>query len=150
VAPPNVAFLLKLQPETKAFLRQRAWLHEGEINDLASLWMPMDLAAGTDLASPDLLDQSLRNHLQERKNVLLDHVQERILARHPTGEEAELLDLNPDEPVLETLLTVMDVTGTPVVVLSAVRLGDDDSMQDSFRVTDGFRSNVSIESMPES
>lgn len=28
------------------------------------LWLPLELAAGTDLASPDLLSETMRQHLQ--------------------------------------------------------------------------------------
>ena len=45
-------------------------------------------ASGTDLASPELLGESIRHHLQARKKLRLDHAVERISARKPTGEEA--------------------------------------------------------------
>jgi DNA-binding GntR family transcriptional regulator len=50
---------------------------------------------GPSLASPDLLDESIRHHLQARKKIRFDHAVERISARQPTGEEAGLLRSRP-------------------------------------------------------
>ena len=64
VAPPHVAALLGLETGAKAFLRQRVLSEDGEPVELASAWLPLELAAGTDLASPNLIDESIRHHLQ--------------------------------------------------------------------------------------
>ena len=55
LAPPHVAALLGLKPGARAFVRQRLLSQDGEPVELASAWLPLELAAGTDLASPDLL-----------------------------------------------------------------------------------------------
>ena len=98
VATPQVAALLGLEAGAKAFLRQRILSEEGEPVELASAWLPLELAAGTDLASPNLLDESIRHHLQAKKRVRFDHAVERISARRPNGEEAALLHVAPDTP----------------------------------------------------
>ena len=58
LAPPHVVALLGLKPGARAFVRQRLLTDEGEPVELASAWLPLDLAAGTDLASPDVLSES--------------------------------------------------------------------------------------------
>ena len=73
--------LLGLEPGTKAFLRQLLLGEDGGPVELASMWLPMELASGTGLASPELLDESIRHHLQVRKKVRFDHAVERISAR---------------------------------------------------------------------
>ena len=51
-----MAALLGLEAGAKAFLRQRLLSEETATPaELASIWLPLELAAGTDLASPDLL-----------------------------------------------------------------------------------------------
>src|SRR5580658_10606822 len=55
LAPPHVVALLGLEPGARAFVRQRLLTEDGEPAELASAWLPLGLAAGTDLASPDLL-----------------------------------------------------------------------------------------------
>ena len=67
VATPQVAELLGLKAGAKAFLRQRILSEDREPVELASAWLPLELAAGTDLASPNLLDESIRHHLQAKK-----------------------------------------------------------------------------------
>src|SRR5579859_7509872 len=88
LAPPHVIALLGLEAGARAFVRQRLLTDEGEPVELASAWLPLELAAGTDLTSPDLLSESIRYQLQTRKKIRLDHAVEQITARHPSGEEA--------------------------------------------------------------
>jgi DNA-binding GntR family transcriptional regulator len=134
-APPLVASLLKLDKGTKAFLRQRLLSHDGQPVELASVWLPMDLVAGTDLASPDLLSESLRTHLQSRKRVRFDHATERITSRHPTGEECELLQIASDAPVLGVTVAVYDATRTPLEVVDLVLPGGRHELRDAYPFT---------------
>ncbi len=135
VAPPHVTALLGLEPGVKAFVRQRLLSHEGERVELASAWLPLELAAGTDLASPDLLDESMRHHLQAKKRVRFDHAVERISARHPTGEEAGLLQVGADAPVLSVIVTVYDATGRPLQVTDLVLPGERHELHDAYPFT---------------
>ena len=133
LAPAYVTTLLGLEPGAKAFLRQRLLSDDdGEPVELASLWLPLELAAGTDLASPDLLGESIRHHLQARKKVRLDHAVERISARKPTGEEAGLLNLAQDTPVLNVIVTAYDATARPVQVVDLVLPGDRHEIHDAY------------------
>ena len=127
--------LLGLEPGAKAFLRQRVLSHDGEPVELASVWLPLDLAAGTDLASPDLLNESIRHHLRTRKRVRFDHAVERITARHPTGEESTLLQLSGDAPVLGVIVAVYDATKTPLQVVDLVLPGERHELHDAYPFT---------------
>ena len=132
VAPPHVAALLSLETGAKAFLRQRVLSEDGEPVELASAWLPLELAAGTDLASPNLIDESIRHHLQVRKRVRFDHAVERISARQPTGEEAALLHVSPDMPVLNVIVTVYDAAVQPLQVMDLVLPGDRHEIHDAY------------------
>jgi GntR family transcriptional regulator len=132
LAPPHVTALLGLEPGARAFLRQRLLSDEGEPVELASTWLPLELAAGTDLASPDLLGESIRHHLQVRKKIRLDHAVEQITARHPAGEEADLLAITPDTPVLNVIVTAYDATGRPVQVSDLVLPGQRHEIRDAY------------------
>jgi DNA-binding GntR family transcriptional regulator len=83
LAPPHVTALLGLQAGARAFVRQRLLTEDGEPVELASAWLPLELAAGTDLASPDLLNESIRQHLQTRRKIRFDHAVEQITAPAP-------------------------------------------------------------------
>jgi DNA-binding GntR family transcriptional regulator len=131
-APPKVRALLGLDKGAKAFLRQRLLSSDGEPVELASLWLPLELAAGTDLASPDLLNDSIRQHLLARKRVRFDHAVERITSRHPTGEEASLLGVAADAPVLAVTVAVYDATRTPLQVVDLVLPGERHELRDAY------------------
>jgi GntR family transcriptional regulator len=135
LAPPHVTALLGLKPGARAFVRQRLLTDEGEPVELASSWLPLELAAGTDLASPDLLNESIRHHLQARKKIRLDHAVEQITARHPEGEEAALLRVAPDAPVLSVIVTAYDAASRPIQVSDLVLPGQRHELRDAYPFT---------------
>jgi DNA-binding GntR family transcriptional regulator len=135
LAPRYVTELLGMKAGAKVFLRQRLLRDQDGPVQLASVWLPMELAAGTSLASPDLLDESIRHHLQVRKKIRLDHAVERISARHPTAEEAELLGVGQDSPVLGVIVTAYDATARPVQVTDIVLPGDRHEIHDAYPFT---------------
>jgi GntR family transcriptional regulator len=132
LAPPHVAALLGLETGAKAFLRQRIISEDGEPVELASAWLPLELASGTDLAAPNLLNESIRHHLQTRKRIRFDHAVERISARRPTGEEAALLQVSPDMPVLNVIVTAYDPATQPLQVIDLVLPGDRHEIHDAY------------------
>jgi DNA-binding GntR family transcriptional regulator len=133
LAPAHVMTLLGLEPGAKAFLRQRLLSEDdGTPVELASIWLPLETAAGTDLASPELLGESIRQHLQSRKKLRLDHAVERISARKPAGEEAALLGVEADAPVLSVIVTAYDATSKPVQVTDIVLPGDRHEIHDAY------------------
>lgn len=135
LAPGYVTRLLGLEPGAKAFLRQRL-LGDGDGPvELASVWLPLELASGTSLASPDLLDESIRHHLQARKKIRFDHAVERISARQPTGEEAGLLQVAPGSPVLNVIVTAYDPAARPLQVTDIVLPGDRHEIHDAYPFT---------------
>ena len=135
LAPGYVTRLFGLEPGTKAFLRQLLLDENGGPVELASMWLPMELASGTSLTSPELLDESIRHHLQARKKVRFDHAVERISARQPTGEEAALLQVASDSPVLNVIVTVYDATAQPLQVIDIVLPGDRHEIHDAYPFT---------------
>lgn len=125
LAPAHVTTLLGLATGAKAFLRQRLLSEaDGSPAELTSAWLPLEIAAGTDLASPELLGESIRHHLASRRKLRLDHAAERISARRPAAEEAELLGIAADAPVLSVIVTAYDATARPVLVADIVLRGD--------------------------
>jgi DNA-binding GntR family transcriptional regulator len=133
LAPAYVSTLLGLDPGAKAFLRQRLLSEDdGTPLELASIWLPLDVASGTDLASPELLGESIRHHLASRKKLRLDHAVERISARKPAGEEAALLGVAADAPVLNVIVTAYDATSKPVQVTDLVLPGDRHEIHDAY------------------
>ncbi len=99
------------------------------------MWLSIELASGTGLASPELLGESIRHHLQARKKIRFDHAVERISARQPTGEEATLLQGATGSPVLNVIVTVYDATARPLQVVDIVLPGDRHEIHDAYPFT---------------
>ena len=58
-----------------------------------------------------------------------------ISARQPTGEEAALLHVSPDMPVLNVIVTVYDAAVQPLQVMDLVLPGDRHEIHDAYPFT---------------
>ncbi|HEU5025115.1 MAG TPA: GntR family transcriptional regulator [Spirillospora sp.] len=131
-APNRIASLLGLGSSGKTFLRRRLLTAEGEPSELLSLWLPLDLAEGTDLTSAEPLKQGVRQHLESRKGVSFDHVIEHIVARMPTSQEAKALAMAKGTPVLVVYATARDAAGRPLMVIDTVLPADRHELEDAY------------------
>ncbi|MFA1548805.1 GntR family transcriptional regulator [Actinomadura chokoriensis] len=131
-APNRVRSLLDLGSSGKGFLRRRLLTADGTPSELLSLWLPLDLAEGTNLTSAEPLQQGVRQHLESRKGVKFDHVIEHIVARMPTGEEAAALSMRAGTPVLVVYATARDAAGRPLLVVDTVLPADLHELEDAY------------------
>ena len=120
MATNRAASALELDADTPVIARRR--LVEAEIGpvELSSLYVPVELSAGTAIGESELLPDGVLKHLADRKNVTFDHVTERISARLPSAEETELLKIDERDSVLTMLVTVYDRDGRPQLAVDAV------------------------------
>lgn len=135
VAPTRVSVLLELPAGTKAFLRQYLLSGEDGPTELISAWFPLDLAAGTKLASPEPLDEGIRRHLYGRKRLRLDYAVERTCSRAATLEEAGVLQMPVGAPVLNLVVTGHDAEGKARQLVDAVLPGDRHELRDVYPLT---------------
>ncbi|MFC4054604.1 GntR family transcriptional regulator [Actinomadura syzygii] len=131
-APNRVRSLLGIGSSGKAFLRRRLLTADGAPSELLSLWLPLDLAESTNLTSAEPLKQGVRQHLESRKGVKFDHVVEHIVARMPTGEEADALSMRTGTPVLVVYATARDAAGRPLMVVDTVLPADLHELEDAY------------------
>jgi GntR family transcriptional regulator len=132
--PPRVASFLGVPKRTKVLVRRLLVEEEGEPVELSSSYFPVGLAEGTDLADSTPLAEGLRAHLEARKKVRFDHVTERVSARMPSGEEADLLALPKGEPVLSVLVVACDVSGQALQVTDVLLSADRQELEDTYRL----------------
>ncbi|MBB2908763.1 DNA-binding GntR family transcriptional regulator [Streptosporangium becharense] len=105
-APAHVAAALAL-PEGTPVVMRRVLLSDGtDPCELITFWCPIELAEGTDLGKAVPLSAGIRQHMQAVKGLRLDHVTERLAARHPSREERELLGLETTAAVLGVVARV--------------------------------------------
>jgi DNA-binding GntR family transcriptional regulator len=133
--PAPVANLIGTDDDT-AVLRQWVSLYEGRPSELVSCWFPTAIADGTDLGKPDPLAGGIRQHLQAIKHARIDHIVERLSARLPESNEAELLQIPPASPILEVVAMVRDASDVLLLVVAVLLPGDLHELEDSYSVTD--------------
>ncbi|MFI5935949.1 GntR family transcriptional regulator [Actinoplanes sp. NPDC051494] len=132
MAPNRAASALELNAETPVIARRRLVMAEIGPVELNSLYLPVELAAGTDLHKPEPMTDGVLQHLTDRKGLEFDHATERISARLPTAEEADLLAIGKDDAVLTLLVTVFDPAGRPQLAVDAVIPANRQEIEASF------------------
>jgi DNA-binding GntR family transcriptional regulator len=127
-APAFVAKLLDV-PEGSPVVRRRVLFRNAERPvDLVTLWGREGL--GLDVAEP--LTIGVRQHLHAVKGLQLQHVSERLSARHPAPEEAKLLELRRTAPVLGVLASIFNGGGHPVLIVDLVLPGELHELEDAY------------------
>lgn len=112
--PPDVVPLLGLEPGDAVVIRDRAMgdLETGRVVQLATSYLPADLAAGTVLAAADTGPGGIYDRMEEDLGWGPLDWEGVITARAATADEARLLELAPGVPVLCVTRTTI-ATGGP-------------------------------------
>ncbi|SED75996.1 GntR family transcriptional regulator [Streptomyces sp. 2231.1] len=132
--PPRVASLLGVPKQARVLARRLLVEQDGEPVELSSSYFPAGLAEGTELSASSPLREGQRAHLEARKKVRFDHVTERVSARMPSREEAELLAMPQGEPVLSVLVVACDVAGQALQVTDVLLPADRQELEDTYRL----------------
>ncbi|MEZ0108584.1 GntR family transcriptional regulator [Catenulispora sp. EB89] len=133
IAPDTVAALLNLKKHEAVLRRRRLVVRDDEPDELITSYYPLDLAHGTRLGSEDALIEGPRRLVEARNKIRYDHVTERIAARLPSAEEAELLALpSKRTPVLALTVTAFEASGRPIQLAELVLPGDRHELEDTY------------------
>ncbi|MBC9729787.1 GntR family transcriptional regulator [Streptomyces sp. TRM68367] len=132
--PARVASALGLPKRAKILMRRFLVEEDGEPIELVSSYFPAGLVEGTELESAKALTDGTRAHLEARKKVRFDHVTERVSARLPERDEAELLDLPEGVPVLSVLVVACDASGQALQVSDVLIPADRQEVEDTYRL----------------
>jgi GntR family transcriptional regulator len=131
LATPRLADLLGV-PEGSSVVRRR-WLGmDGEPVELLTTYIGGDLASGTGLDASAPLSGGVRQVLETRARVKVDHISERISARTPDADEAKVLVISRREPVLIVSAVAHAADGRPLVLVDAVLPGDRHELEDVY------------------
>ena len=132
-APPRAASVLQLAPGTMVVARRRLVVSPGVGPvELSTAFVPKELATGTEIVMPRPLSTGLLRHLADRKGVEVGRATERISARLPSPEEANLLEISRRDCLLTVLLGVTDRVGQPVVAVDVVMPSLRHELEDEF------------------
>lgn len=115
--PYDVAHLLGVEAGAEVLIRDRIMgePETGVARQLATSYLPADLAHGTVLAEADTGPGGIYDRLEEMGHGPLQW-SEAITARMPTPAEVDLLDLAPGVPVLRILRLASSADGRPLEV----------------------------------
>ncbi|MGW0061841.1 GntR family transcriptional regulator [Streptosporangium sandarakinum] len=131
-APASVAALLALPEGAPVMMRRLLLSNAGRPCELVTFWCPIELAEGTDLGRPEPLSVGVRQHVQAVKSIKLDHVIERLAARHPLPEETQALKVNKTAAMLSVLSRIFDSSGRPVLVIETALPGTLHELEDAY------------------
>ncbi|GAA3759064.1 GntR family transcriptional regulator [Salinactinospora qingdaonensis] len=131
-APAGIAEALKLPENSPAIMRQRLVVDDDSPSELVTLWFPLDVATGTDLAEAPLIGIGVREHLQAVKQLRPARICERLSARLATEHERELLRLDAGTPVLGIIASILDASENVIAVADVVLPGDLHDLEDSY------------------
>ncbi|GAA5085632.1 DNA-binding GntR family transcriptional regulator [Thermocatellispora tengchongensis] len=131
-APAHVAALLGVADKTPVAMRRLVFSDGERPSELVTIWSTLEVADGSDLILPDLLDVGVRHHLQAAKDIRLAHVVERLAARHPNAQEAKLLGVPKSAAVLGLVSSVFNGSGGPVLVVELVLPGELHELEDAY------------------
>jgi len=122
-APPDVAERLGIAAGEKVLVRRRRYLADGDPLELATSYVPWDIAAGTAMTKKNPGPGGIYARIEEAGHVL-KRFREEVSARMPAPDEARSLRLSAGTPVFGLLRTAYDGAGRAVEVCDTVMAAD--------------------------
>jgi GntR family transcriptional regulator len=121
--PDDVAVWLQLAMGADVLVRRRRYLADGEPMELATSYVPWELAEGTQLTEPNSGPGGIYARLEERGH-RLKRFSEEVTARMPTVDEIRALRLQPGVPVIRVVRVAYDTGELPVEACDTVMAAD--------------------------
>lgn len=118
-AGDHVAAALRVDPGTEVLARRKMMFADDVPVRIATSYFRLDLFGGTPLSAPDFVRPSLQAGI-EALGHRFGHAEEHLIARAPVEFEAETLQLDPGEWVVQILRAGYSDEGTPVHVLETI------------------------------
>ncbi|XVV14459.1 GntR family transcriptional regulator [Actinoplanes sp. CA-131856] len=116
--PPGIAERLSLEPGADAIVRRRRYLAEGQPIELATSYIPLDIAEDTPIAEANPGPGGIYARMED-KGFVFERYDEEVTARMPSGEESRALSLSPGAPVIHLVRTAV-ASGRAVEVCDTV------------------------------
>lgn len=118
-AREHVAACLRIDPGDEVIARRKLMTANDVPVRIATSFFRADLFAGTRIAEPKFVEPSLQAAIVAL-GYTFGHAEETLTARPPTRFEADTLQLDPGEWVVQVLRASYSTEGTPVHVLETV------------------------------
>ena len=122
-APDEVAVWLQLALGGEVLVRRRRYRADGEPMELATSYIPWELAEGTQIAQRETGPGGIYARLEERGHQL-KRFSEEVTARMPSSDEIRSLRLQPGVPVIRLVRVAYDTSELPVEACDTVMAAD--------------------------
>src|SRR4051812_10065719 len=122
-APDEVGVWLQLAMGAEVLVRRRRYLADGEPMELATSYVPWELAEGTRITDANTGPGGIYARLEEDGH-RLKRFSEEVAARMPTSDEVRALLLEPGVPVFRVVRVAYDTDERPVEACDTVMAAD--------------------------
>lgn len=132
--PPDVARAFEVSPESTLLVRRHLVVDREQPVELGASWLVPHGLTGTELARAQSLDRPLYQVVEEATGRRYGAATDQITARLASPEEAQLLRIRRDTPVLLLLHRARDTAGDVIEVSQACWPGPTSTLVDEYQV----------------
>ncbi|MEH1125158.1 GntR family transcriptional regulator [Micromonospora sp. CPCC 206061] len=133
-APPEVADAFGVRDGTELIVRRHLVRTEDVPVEVGASWFRVEDAAGTSLERREAFGRPLYQEAEEATGRPYASATDTLSARQPSREEAEILQIRPDTPVLHLLHVAFDAGHKPVEVAQATWPGPMTTLTEEYKI----------------
>ena len=133
-APADIAEVFGVSPGTTLVVRRHLVRTSDVPVEVGASWLRPADADGTALARPEVFDRPLYQEVEEATGRTYTSATDQITARLPSRDEAELLQIRPDTPVLVLMHVAFDQRGKAIEVSQAVWPGPVTQLTEKYQI----------------
>jgi GntR family transcriptional regulator len=133
-APPEVADAFGVKDGAPLLVRRYLVRTDDVPVEVGASWFRLDAAADTALARAEAFGRPLYQEAEEVLGRRYARATDTITARQPSREEAEILQIRPDTPVLHLLHVAYDEQRKPIEVAQATWPGPVTTLTEEYRI----------------
>ena len=133
-APAEVADAYGISPGVELVVRRHLVRTQDAVVEVGGSWLKPTDTAGSSLERPEPFGRPLYQEVEEVTGRRYVSATDQITARLPTREEAELLAIRPDTPVLHLLHVAYDERHRPIEVATATWPGPMTALTEEYKV----------------
>jgi GntR family transcriptional regulator len=133
-APPEVADAFGVRDGTELVVRRHVVRTDDVPVEVGASWFRVADAAGTSLERAEAFGRPLYQEAEEAIGRRYVSASDTISARQPSREEAEILQIRPDTPVLHLLHVAYDEHRRPIEVAQATWPGPMTTLTEEYRI----------------
>jgi GntR family transcriptional regulator len=133
-APPEVADAFGVRDGTELLVRRHIVRTDDVPVEVGASWFRVTDAAGTTLERAEAFGRPLYQEAEEALGRRYASATDTISARQPSREEATILQIRPDTPVLHLLHVAFDESRKPIEVAQATWPGPMTTLTEDYRI----------------